>query len=138
MSSFLETQHSARVFLAVALTATIAGLSIAVVALAASGPAIRWAVGASGFAVGCAIMWLMVRFQRPPQPTVASSPPAAGRIYWVGIVVVIFLVPILEGAGATAEVAGLSVSDGLLAVLAVTVRRNVMRERRTLTRDNSF
>jgi hypothetical protein len=126
--NYKEDRHRARVLFGAILIAMVTGLSGAVVYLAVTGPATRWAVAAIGFAVGAVVIIVLARSGQQTTDSRDSrrSPP---WYFSAGIFAAVFVVPFLENASGTVQIAALAVADGLFAAVAVMARRGVLRER---------
>jgi undecaprenyl pyrophosphate phosphatase UppP len=125
---YKEDRHRARVLFGAILVAMVTGLSGAIVYLAVTGPAMRWVVAATGFAVGAVVIIVLARSGRQTADSRDSrrSPP------WylgVGIFAAALVVPFLDSASGTVQIAALAVADGVFVAMAVLARRGVLRER---------
>lgn len=125
--NYEDDPHRARVLFAAILIAMGTGLTGAIVYLALTGPAIRWAVAAAGFAVGAGALMLLARSgqQTTGAREARRSPP---WYFSVGILAGGITVPLLESASGTVQIAALAVFDGYLVAMGVKARRGVARE----------
>src|SRR4051794_23472970 len=78
VESLAQDQHRARVYFGLILAAVISGLSAAVIAFAAQGPALRWLVVGVAFVAG-ACSWSHWSGSRESQPPKSGRRPPASE-----------------------------------------------------------
>src|SRR3954470_16830109 len=132
VESLAQDQHRARVYFGLILAAVISGLSAAVIAFAAQGPALRWLVVGVAFVAGALFLVALVWITRVPAPEVgAETPQQASGMGVVTIAVLVGVTGVLLGDTRPVVQAGAGAAgDGYLVALALLARRRVVQQAR--------